>query len=53
MGPCCHGSESRKGNGKTGKTRKDHESGKWARRLSNRRSDFIRNNGGKQFGKAK
>lgn len=34
-----------------GKTAKDHRSGKWARRLTNRHADPIREHGGKQFGK--
>lgn len=34
-----------------GKTALDHKSGKWARRLSNRHADPIRERGGKQFGK--
>lgn len=38
-------------NCKTGKTRKDKESGKWARRLANRHRDPIREAGGKQFKK--
>lgn len=32
-----------------GKTKHDHQSGKHARRLVNRKSDPIRNGGGKQF----
>jgi hypothetical protein len=36
--------------GPTGKTRKDHQSGKHARRLSNRHADSIREGGGKEFG---
>jgi hypothetical protein len=32
-----------------GKTKRDKESGKHSRRLLNRKSDTIRNNGGKQF----
>lgn len=37
----------------TGKTKRDHTSGKWARRLVNRHSDIVRERGGKQFGKVK
>lgn len=32
-----------------GKTKKDHASGKWARRLRNRHADPVREKGGKQF----
>jgi hypothetical protein len=34
-----------------GKTEKDRRTGKWARRLTNRHTDPIREHGGKQFGK--
>lgn len=44
---------ARKPDQPSGKTRKDKASGKHTRRLLNRHSDPIRENGGKQFGKTK